>query len=145
MGLCIAHSILESGGDVICIDRAASALAEPWAEALSLSKEHGTKIRYLQCEVTDADAVDAVFADAMLQSRYPFNGMVACAGISGGGNIVGFDLQEAKRIMDVNVMGTLACCQAAGREFLKQNSPGSVVLIASMSGHVYNKVLYIER
>lgn len=30
MGLEIAGSVLESGGDVICVDRADSPLQEPW-------------------------------------------------------------------------------------------------------------------
>lgn len=30
MGLEVASSVLESGGDAICIDRAESALPEPW-------------------------------------------------------------------------------------------------------------------
>lgn len=32
MGLEIARSVLESGGDVICFDRQASPLEEPWGE-----------------------------------------------------------------------------------------------------------------
>jgi NAD(P)-dependent dehydrogenase (short-subunit alcohol dehydrogenase family) len=66
--------------------------------------------------------------------------MVACAGISGGGWTINYPLDQARRILDVNVLGTLACCQAAGRVFQSQDQPGSVVLIASMSGHGSNKV-----
>lgn len=76
----------------------------------------------------------------MSHTRYPFRGMVACAGISGIGPSIDFSVDELRRILDVNIIGTFVCCQEAGKEFQKQNQPASVVLIASMSGHVYNKV-----
>lgn len=65
---------------------------------------------------------------------------MCCAGISGGGPAVDFSIEEFRRIHEVNVLGTFVCCQAAGKEFKKQNQTGSVVLVASMSAHGSNKV-----
>jgi NAD(P)-dependent dehydrogenase (short-subunit alcohol dehydrogenase family) len=42
--------------------------------------------------------------------------------------------------MDVNVNGALFTAQAAGRAMVKHNSPGSIILIGSISGSVTNKV-----
>lgn len=99
-----------------------------------------TKVWYYQCDVTNVDQVHRVFEEAISQARYPFCGMVACAGISGGGPTIDFSAQEARRIIDINIMGTFICCQAAGKQFQKQNQRASVVLIASMSGHISNEV-----
>ena len=45
--------------------------------------------------------------------------------------------------MDVNVRGALSyTAQAAGRQMTKYNLPGSIVLIASMSGSVTNVVRF---
>ena len=42
--------------------------------------------------------------------------------------------------MDVNVNGVLYTAQAAGRHMSKFGTPGSIILIASMSGSITNKV-----
>lgn len=76
----------------------------------------------------------------MKKARYPLRGLVACAGISDGGSSLDFPMERTKRLLDVNVAGTFACVQAAAN--IMQRSPdvsASIVLIASMSGHVSNK------
>ena len=44
------------------------------------------------------------------------------------------------QVMDVNVNGVLFTAQAAGRQMARFGSGGSIVLIASMSGSITNKV-----
>ena len=75
----------------------------------------------------------------MSVARYPLRGLVACAGISGGGLSIDYPIDKARQILEVNLLGTFACCQAAGQAFQKHGLPSSVVLVASMSGHGSNK------
>lgn len=42
--------------------------------------------------------------------------------------------------MDVNTSGVLFTAQAAGRQMERFGTPGSIILIASMSGSITNKV-----
>jgi NAD(P)-dependent dehydrogenase (short-subunit alcohol dehydrogenase family) len=42
--------------------------------------------------------------------------------------------------MDVNTNGVLFTAQAAGRQMAKFGRPGSIILVASMSGIITNKV-----
>lgn len=42
--------------------------------------------------------------------------------------------------MEVNTSGVLHTAQAAGRQMLKHKTPGSIILIASMSGSITNRV-----
>ncbi len=42
--------------------------------------------------------------------------------------------------MSVNVNGVLFTAQAAGKQMVKFGTPGSIILIASMSGSITNKV-----
>lgn len=44
------------------------------------------------------------------------------------------------QVMSVNVNGVLYTAQAAGRQMVKFGTPGSIILIASMSGSITNKV-----
>ncbi|KAK1479143.1 short chain dehydrogenase [Colletotrichum tamarilloi] len=139
MGLEVARSVLESGGDVICIDRQENPLEEPWNRVLNVSKSHGTQAWYYRCDTTNAENVKFVFAESMKKSRFPLRGLVACAGISGDAPSIDFPIDTARSIIDVNVIGTLVCAQAAAQEIQRQGSAGSIVLIASMSAHGSNK------
>ncbi len=44
------------------------------------------------------------------------------------------------QVMDVNANGVLFTAQAAGRQMEKFGNGGSIILIASMSGSITNKV-----
>ncbi|KAF9871066.1 D-arabinitol 2-dehydrogenase [Colletotrichum karsti] len=141
VGLEAARAVLESGGDAICKDRQEKPLEVPWRTVLAASKKYGTRAWYYQCDVTNEENVRHVFKTSMEGIRFPFRGMVACAGISGDGATIDFPIDKAKRILEVNVTGSLICAQAASREFQQQGAPGSIVFIASMSGHISNKGL----
>lgn len=65
---------------------------------------------------------------------------MTAAGISGKIDAVDYPADTFRRILDVNVMGTFLVVQAAVRVIQREKVGGSVVLIASMSGSVANKV-----
>jgi FlaA1/EpsC-like NDP-sugar epimerase len=48
IGLEVASSILESGGDVVCVDRAESPLEEPWTKVQQLAEQHKTQFWYIK-------------------------------------------------------------------------------------------------
>lgn len=68
--------------------------------------------------------------------------LLTFAGISGKGPAVETSIESVNRIMDINFNGTFICAQEAAREFQRKGVPGSMVLIASMSAHGSNKVIY---
>ncbi|RDW61409.1 D-arabinitol 2-dehydrogenase [Coleophoma crateriformis] len=139
VGISVAGSILESGGDVICFDRAVVFPAEDWARLQSIAKEHGTQVAYHIGNVTDSQTVNKIFDVAVSAMRFPLRGLVACAGISHGSSALDYDINDFRRVVEINLNGTFICAQAAARIIAKQQVPGSVVLIASMSGSVSNK------
>ncbi|KAL4930339.1 oxidoreductase [Aspergillus undulatus] len=144
LGLETARAIMECGGDVIAIDCIESAPVAPWENLQKLAVSCSSKLWYYQCDITDPDHTNAVFQSAASQARYPLRGLVACAGICTLGPSVDFSIPEMKRIIDVNLVGTMVCAQAAARIIAKQHSdrPASMVFIASMSGYVVNRGLY---
>ncbi|OHW99390.1 short chain dehydrogenase [Colletotrichum incanum] len=99
VGLEVARSVLESGGDVILIDRQEQPLKDLWDHVLLVSKQHGT-----------------------------LAGLVACAGISGDAPSINFPIDIARRIVDINVLGTLICAQAAGVDTVAHNSSKCAVV-----------------
>lgn len=106
-----------------------------------VAESSGGKMWYFRLDATNAADVQTVFATALSQTRFPLRGLVCCAGISGEGSSLTFSADQMRRIIDVNVMGTFLCAQAAARHIQHQSpaEPGSFVLIASMSAHVSNK------
>ena len=106
----------------------------------SFAEQHKTQVWYYTCDITDEDAVGVLFETAMAKTRYPLRGLVTCAGISGGGPTVDFPVEKVRRIMEINVMGTFICAQAAARGMRKCDVTGSMVFVASMSAHGSNKV-----
>lgn len=51
-----------------------------------------------------------------------------------------FSLFVLRQVMSVNVNGVLFTAQAAGRQMMRFGNGGSIILIASMSGSITNKV-----
>ena len=140
MGLEVASSVLESGGDVVCVDRAENPLPEPWARVQRVAERCKTHVWYYACDITNVDEIRKVFETAMSNARYPLRGLVTCAGISGGGPAVDFSIDEVRRLLDINLVGTFVCAQTAAREMIKHDVTGSMVFVASMSAHGSNKV-----
>lgn len=130
----------ESRHKLYCYGRRLTASCQLSDNVLHLAQEKSTKLFYLSGDVTSADSVSQMFAKAVGLSRFPLRGLVTCAGISGECPAISYPLQAIQRIMDVNYYGTFMVAQAAAKEMRKQNVPGSMVLVASMSGTNSNKV-----
>lgn len=103
-----------------------------------------TRLSYIQCDVTDQESVRTAFAKAVEKARYPIRGLVALAGISGRSPAVDYDVDSFRKIMDINVTGTFLCARETARICHRQQTPGSIVLFASMSGTNVNRVLCID-
>jgi NAD(P)-dependent dehydrogenase (short-subunit alcohol dehydrogenase family) len=91
--------------------------------------------------VTNRAAFTAEFDKACGSLRYPLRGLVTCAGISGEHDAMSYPEDRVKKIFDVNFNGSFWAAQAAARQFYAADVPGSIVLIASMSGTIANRGL----
>ena len=65
---------------------------------------------------------------------------IAAAGVLHGADCLEYPAEEFQKVMNVNVNGVLYTAQAVGRQMAKFGTPGSITLIASMSGSITNKV-----
>jgi NAD(P)-dependent dehydrogenase (short-subunit alcohol dehydrogenase family) len=103
------------------------------------AESSGAKVWYFKLDATNSADVQRVFTAALSGTRFPLRGLVCCAGISGEGPSLTFSADQMRRIIDVNVMGTFLCAQAAAQHIQYQKEAASFVLIASMSAHVSNQ------
>lgn len=104
------------------------------------ARKYGTSLIYWQADVTDPEALQAIFDEAIAICRYPLRGVVAAAGIMVMEDAINYPLATFKRVMTVNVDGCFLTSQAAARAFAQQGITGSIVLVSSMSGTVANRV-----
>ncbi|KIW77209.1 hypothetical protein Z517_09655 [Fonsecaea pedrosoi CBS 271.37] len=139
MGIVVVKAILQSGADVIAIDREAEPKSFSGEDLQSTAEKSGTIASYYQCDISDLESTYAVFEHAVSSARYPLRGLVNCAAIGWVGPSISFPVDDAKRIIEVNLVGTLICAQAAARLVKKHGFAASFVFIASMSGYVVNK------
>lgn len=49
-----------------------------------------------------------------------------------------YPAEKFRRLIDINVNGSFLVAQAVGREMIRQQRPGSIIFIASMSGSIVN-------
>jgi NAD(P)-dependent dehydrogenase (short-subunit alcohol dehydrogenase family) len=81
------------------------------------------------CDVTDPDAVEAAFAAAERLGR--LTDVVHAAGVVSVGRLADLTLQELRRVLDVNLVGSFLVAQAAVRRL---GRGGALTLIASQAG-----------
>ncbi|GCB23719.1 D-arabinitol 2-dehydrogenase [Aspergillus awamori] len=139
LGTTLAIAILESGGDVVCLDLASAPNSPDWNKVEAAAQKHARQLSYYPLDVTDESGVEKTFTQFIPTLRYPLKGIVACAGLSRNGPATEFPVSSFRRMLDINVTGTFLVAQAAAREMLRTNTTGSMVFVASMSGYVSNK------
>lgn len=103
--------------------------------------ETGGQLIYRSCDVTNADDVNELFAAFIPTLKSPIRGLVACVGVSDTGPAIDYPADKFLRIVEINIMGTYIVAQATARAMHKEQVDGAMVLIASMSGWVANKVI----
>jgi NAD(P)-dependent dehydrogenase (short-subunit alcohol dehydrogenase family) len=106
------------------------------AEAVAASiAESGGAAKAWRTDVTDAAAVEA--ASTAIQSA--FGGAIEVLVNSGGvlqnaTRVLDMSLAEADRILRINYLGTVACCQTFGK-IMKANKRGSIITLASINSY----------
>ncbi|RDW59423.1 hypothetical protein BP6252_12510 [Coleophoma cylindrospora] len=141
MGSATSESILEVGGDVICLDYLQEPKMDIWDRIQSKAQKHGGKAWYYSVDVTSAEGVQSAISKAVANARYPLRGMIACHGISDERPALDYPMDLFRKVIDTNLNGAFICAQAAAQEMCKAADPkgGSIVLVASMSAHNTNK------
>ncbi|EJD05911.1 NAD-binding protein [Fomitiporia mediterranea MF3/22] len=140
LGLEMAETLCEQGATVYCLDLP-SQPGKEWSATRDYVKKmnvKGAKLEYASVDVTDQKAVwDAVAKIGDKEKR--MDACVAAAGILQGFDCLEYPAEEFQKVMNVNVHGVLYTAQAVGRQMTRFGTPGSIILIASMSGSITNR------
>jgi len=108
------------------------------AAAKQLSESCNTETQYYKVDVRNADAVHEVVAN-VVRKFGSVDVLINSAGIADS-NIKAetYDTEMFRRLLDINVTGTFLTTQACGRAMIEAGTGGSIINIASMSGHIVN-------
>ena len=128
IGEAIAMGLAEAGADVVVTSRG----LEKLEKVASQIRSKGRKSLAVSTDVTDVKSVQAMVT-RVLKDFPRIDILVNVAGVAIRKPADTFPIDEWQQVMDVNARGTFICCQAVGREMVKQKS-GKIVNLSSVRG-----------
>jgi NAD(P)-dependent dehydrogenase (short-subunit alcohol dehydrogenase family) len=102
---------------------------------------HETVLEFVGIDVLVASAGIAVKESTSIHLSIKFiftNHLTSSLHFSSNIPAEGHDFNIFRRLIDINLTGTFIVAQAVRNVMIKSNSGGSMVFIASMSGHIVN-------
>lgn len=128
IGFAISKAIAQEGGNVAVLDT----LPEPVEEFYTLASTYGVKTTFQRADVTQQKSLESGFLKAV-QEIGELRGCVPAAGVALDKPIGETSWEEARKILDVNVLGTWGCCKIFAEHVRQHGKGGSLVLIASIA------------
>jgi NAD(P)-dependent dehydrogenase (short-subunit alcohol dehydrogenase family) len=128
IGQTLAISLAEAGADVAVTSRKLEHL-----EAVSKGiRSQGKKAFAVSTDVSQQKSVEEMVAKVLKEFQH-IDILVNVAGIAIRQPAETFVIDDWQKVMDINARGTFLCCQAVGREMIKQKS-GKIVNMSSVRG-----------
>ncbi|EGV65477.1 Sorbose reductase sou1 [Yamadazyma tenuis] len=134
IGLAVAEAYAQAGADVAIWYN--SKPADDKAE--QIAKEWGVKCKAYKCNISDSDSVEQTI-DQIEKDFGTIDIFVANAGVpwTVGEMIHAENHDTWHKVIDLDFTGVYYCAKHVGKIFEK-NGKGSLILTASMSGHIVN-------
>jgi len=128
IGRAQALGLAENGADVVVASRRLDVLEQVADEI----RDRGRKALAVSVDATKADLVAGMVARTL--EVFPrIDILVNAAGLAIRKPADSFPIDEWQQVMDINARGTFLCCQAVGREMIKQGS-GKIINLSSVRG-----------
>ena len=130
LGSAAARGLAVNGVDVVV----SSIEEEPLQKlAEEISGLGGGRALPVYCDVVDEGQVDQLVGKAVKEFG-KVDILFTCAGLAHREPLIDQSLENWRRVMDINVQGTLLCCKAVARQMIKQGNGGSIITVGSVRG-----------
>ncbi|CAE6488357.1 unnamed protein product [Rhizoctonia solani] len=134
LGLEMSLALCEAGAIVYAFDLP-EVPGEEFKAASEYAKKLGGALKYISADVTrQKDIWDKFATIGDTEGRMDI--CIAAAGIGEVRPCLTYEASDFQRIMDTNVNGVLYTAQGAGQQMARFETPGSIILIASMAGTI---------
>ena len=134
LGLTQGEALAQAGATVYALDVYGSP-----PEQFARTEARQPNMHYRTTDVRSPTMLAHTMRD-IAQRHGRLDGLIAGAGVLAEHAALDHSRDDFTRILDVNVTGAFLSAQAAAREMVRCRSPGSIVLVASMSGLIANRV-----
>jgi len=104
-------------------------------------QELGTSLSYRRIDVRDVKQLNSI-VEEIATKHGRLDGLIAAAGIQQETPALEYTAEDSDLMMSINVTGCFMTAQAVARQMVRFGNGGSVVLIASMSGTIANRVCF---
>ena len=143
IGAAIVVALAEAGHDVVVNYRVDVEAAHATADA---ARAHGVRALVSRADVTDAEQVPRLFADAA-EALGPVTGLVCNAGASMHvGDIADTPVEVIRRVLDVNLLSALLCAREAARVMStgRGGAGGAIVSVSSSAATLGSPHEYVH-
>jgi len=136
LGNHMARACVEAGAKSIAIFDANQELGDE--AAAELHDMTGLPVLFYKVDVRDGDGIHAAVNSVCEKLGVP-DVLINSAGIADS-NIKAeeYDHNMFRRLIDINLTGSFLMAQTVGKAMIAAGKPGSIVLVASMSGSIVN-------
>ena len=121
-----------------CLDRLESPADEFHEVRDHLAQEFKGTLHYDRVDVQDPESVDCVISK--IASKYSrLDGLIAAAGVQKVVPALEYPPDAITEMMNINYRGVYLSAVSCARQMIKYKTPGTLMLIGSMSGLIANK------
>lgn len=136
LGNHMARACAEAGAKAIVIFDANQDLGDE--AAAELHQKSGLPVSFFKVDVRDGNAINVAVQNVVDLYGAP-DVLVNSAGIADSNiKAENYDPAMFRRLIDINLTGSFLMSQAVGRAMMAAGKPGSIILVASMSGSIVN-------
>ncbi len=127
LGLGMAEGLMEAGCEVLIIASSDNSLSN-----LDYFKDKGFKYHGLKIDLKNREELEENFHKAVDMLGGHLDILVNNAGVQKRHFCEDFPMEDWDEVLEVNLNAVFRLCQLAGKQFMKQNSKGKIINIASM-------------
>ncbi|KAF2184072.1 D-arabinitol dehydrogenase-like protein [Zopfia rhizophila CBS 207.26] len=143
LGLVMSQALVTSGADVAIVDmnrdeaqRSAQGLIDTFKNE-NPGTERIPKVTAHFCDVSSPTSVNQSLAE-IIKEHGKIDNLVTSAGFTENYDAISYPHDRMQKLWGVNVDGTYLYAVAVAKHLMERNSPGSIVMIGSMSGSIVN-------
>ena len=134
MGIEAARGLAEVGADLAITYASRPEGGNKNAEALS--KEYGVKVKAYKLDISSWESAQKLVTDVIADFG-KIDAFIANAGRTADSGVLDGSVDKWHEVIQTDLNGTAYCAKAVGAHF-KERKTGSLVITASMSGHIAN-------